>query len=69
VLAPGTRDLIAVLDATHQAADALSLMASADLLAIGAFRDASRLYMPYTVLWGRQDGHATTPPRPATGLC
>ena len=51
VLAPGTPELITVLDAIHQATDAMARMAAADLLAIGALRDASRLYMPQVVVW------------------
>ena len=50
-LAPVTAELIAVLDAVHQATDAMARMAAADLLAIGALRDVSRLYMPQVVVW------------------
>jgi hypothetical protein len=51
VLAPGTAELITVLDTIHQTADAMARMAAADLLAIGALRDAGRLYMPQVVVW------------------
>jgi hypothetical protein len=63
-LAPGTRDLIAILDALHQAADAFTRMATADLLAISALQGAGRLYMPHAVLWGKQTracGYTTAP--------
>jgi hypothetical protein len=53
-LAPAIADLVRVLDAVHQAADALARMAQADLQAIRAAGQARRLYMPQAVLWGRQ---------------
>ena len=63
-LAPDAGDLIAVLGAVHQAADALATMASSDLKAISAVWRARRLYMPQAILSGRRgpgSGYVTAP--------
>jgi hypothetical protein len=54
ILAPAISDLVTVLDAVHQAADALAGMARADLHAIRTAGRDCQLYMPQAVLSGRQ---------------
>lgn len=64
VLAPDPGALTTVLDAAHQAVDALARMADTDLAAIGAVSAVGRLYMPRNVLRGTPGpahGHVTAP--------
>ena len=55
LLAPDRSSLLTVVGAIHQVADAIAVMAEADLAAITVIGDNGRFYMPNAILW---DGRA-----------